>query len=649
MLRRFLVLFGWLAAVASAQEEARRVLDAQRYHLGVAGLPEWEEFAGSPPHGPRLDLVFSARANPRESTLFIRQRNVKTTWNVTLNGRKLGALETLTQPLVLALAVPAGTLKDGENRLAIVRPPSRMLDDIVVGEIAFDARPRDEALALATVEVAVTDADGGAALPCRLTLVDAEEALAPLRAAPGQRLAVRTGVVYTGDGKARFGVAPGDYVLYANRGFEYGVATQRLALRRGETKTLALQLRREVPTPGLVSVDTHIHTLTFSKHGDATIDERMLTIAGEGIEVAVATEHNHHADFGPPAARMGVSAHFTPVVGNEVTTQVGHFNAFPVPVGGPVPDSSLKDWTELIHNVRSVTGAKIVTLNHPRDLHGTFTPFAPENFDAITGKIKIATKLDCDAVEVVTSAAMQSDILQLYRDWFALLNHGFRIAAIAASDTHHVSEFILGQARTYAVSRATDPAKVDIDALCESYRAGRLLVSFGLLTTLSVDERFAVGDLATGLGDEMRVAVQVLGPSWVRADRVELFANGLKIREQTIAPTERAEKARIVWTIPRPKHDVHLVAIATGPGVTAPYWETPRPYQPTSKVFTPRVIGSTNPIWIDGDGDGQFTSARGYAVRLLEATKGAPEKRQAALAGYDEAVATQVADLTRSP
>ena len=118
------------------------------------------------------------------------------------------------------------------------------------------------------------------------------------------------------------------------------------------------------------------------------------------------------------------------------------------------------------------------------------------------------------------------------------------------------------------------------------------------------------------------------------------------MREQTITATQRVEKARVTWTIPRPKFDVHLVAIATGPGVTAPYWEIARPYQPSSKVFDPRVIGSTNPIWIDGDGDGKFTAARTYATALVQSAAGDAGKLRAALVNYDEAVAAQAADLT---
>lgn len=631
-----------MAAPLALGADAARVLSAGPHHLGVAGLPEWEEFANSTPVGPQLDLGFNASAPSGESTLLIRQRNVKTRWNITLNGQRIGALETLTQPLQLALAVPAGLVREGNNRLTIARPPSPLLDDVVVSELTWIPQPRAAALTAARLSVRVTDADTGEPVPCRLTWTDTDGALMPLQADATQRLAVRTGVIYTGNGQATLGTAPGSYVLYASRGFEYSVATVPITLAAGDDKSVDLRLRREVPTPGLIAADTHIHTLTHSRHGDATIDERMLTIAGEGIELAVATDHNHHVDYTESAQRNEVQSFFRPVIGNEVSTKAGHFNAFPVAASGPVPDATLTDWAQLLHNIRSVTGARVITLNHPRDVHQNFTPFGSANFDATTGTLRGQDSFDLDAIEVVTSAAMQSDIMLLYRDWFALLNHGFRVAAIGASDTHHVSEFILGQSRTYVAASARTPADINTDDVCDSFRGGRLLVSFGLLTHLRVNDRFNVGDLATQLGDNVQVAVDVLGPSWVNADRVELYANGIKIREQAIAPSTQVEKARVTWTLPRPRHDVHLVAIASGPGVNGPFWDIPRPYQPTSKTFNPRVIGSTNPIWIDADNDGRFSSAREYARRILsEATAGGPDVT-AALQGYDEAVAIQV-------
>ena len=49
----------------------------------------------------------------------------------------------------------------------------------------------------------------------------------------------------------------------------------------GDTAMRRLAMRREVSMPGYVSSDTHIHTCTHSRHGDATVAERMATIAGE--------------------------------------------------------------------------------------------------------------------------------------------------------------------------------------------------------------------------------------------------------------------------------------------------------------------------------------------------------------------------------
>ena len=623
---------------------AARVLDARRHHLGVAGQPEWTEFAASTPTGPQLELTFAAAPNEREATLFIAQREVKVAWQVAVNGRRVGTLETLSQPLVRALSVPAGTLRAGENTLTITRAAARLADDIEVGPIVLEERPRMEALGEAGIEVVVT-AGGGEAVPCRITVVDAQDVLMPLQAAPGQNLAVRTGVVYSADGRARIGLRAGTYGVIASRGFEYGVARAQVTVGAGEVKAVALSLEREVPTPGLVACDTHIHTLTHSRHGDATEDERMLTIAGEGIEFAVATDHNHHADHTAASARLGTSAHFRPVIGNEVTTKAGHFNAFPVPAQGAVPDAQLTNWAELLRHVRDVTGARVIVLNHPRDVHAAFTPLGPENFNAATGALKAGEALELDAIEVVTSAALQSDPMQLFRDWFALLNYGYQVAGVGASDTHHVSEFILGQARTYAVAADAEPAAIQVEEVCASFCRGRVLVSFGLLAQVEVDGKFRVGDVATKLGDTVRLDVTVLGPSWVKADRVELFANGIKVREQALPPTAAVEKARLTWTLPRPRHDVHWVVVATGPGVTGPFWEVPRPYQPTAKTFGPRLIGATNPVWIDGDGDGKYTPARGLARRVVDRTAGNMGKLIEALRAYDEAVAVQARDL----
>jgi hypothetical protein len=627
------------------EAEPLRILDSHVHHLGLEGEREWRDLDGATPEARSLQISFEAHANAQPATLFIRQRDVKLKWTVLLNGRKLGALDLMEYPEIATITLPPGTLREGANQLSILSP--EMPDDIFIDEIALDSRAPAQACRDGTIQVRVKDRDSQAPLPSRLTIADARGALAPLSVEPGKPLAVRPGVVYTGDGQATIGLPAGEYTLYASRGPEYGVAERKISVRAGSAEDIVLEIAREMPTPQLVACDTHIHTFTYSKHGDASTEDRVLTLAGEGIELAIASDHNVYADYSDVARRLKVADDFTLVLGDEVTTTAGHFIAFPIAsTQAPLPDAKLTDWPALMQSIRSVPGVQAVILNHPRDVHNSFVPFAPENFDATSGDNRRGPDFTFDAIEVCNSGTLQSDFMRSFRDWFALLNHGYRVTAVGSSDSHDVSRFIVGQGRTYIPCDDTHPGRLDIDEACRNLKAGHAYVSLGLLTRLKVNDQFEAGDLATSLGDQIKVEIRVLGPAWAQADHVELYANGIKIREQAIAtPGAAGEKARIEWRLPRPANDTYLVAIASGPGVTAPYWAIPLPYQPTDRIRQPKVIGANNPVWLDADGDGRFSSARDYAQAILQRTSGDPAKVADDLKAYDAAVAGQVEAL----
>jgi hypothetical protein len=630
-----------------ATQSATVVLDKALHHLGTPGEPEWQEFARDRAEGRSLELRFRALDNLREAALLIRQRDVKLDWNVSLNGRSIGRLYLMEADLQHVLTLPAHALRDGENVLAI--GPLAGQDDIIVGELKIDPGPIDEGQSRAVLDIQVVDLDTQQDVPCRITVVDDRGSLAALAAVPRPRLALRPGVAYTEDGRVSLRVGPGRYTLHATRGFEYSLASRTVTVAAGQRVPVHLTIRREVPTPGLVACDTHVHTFTYSGHGDATVEERLVTLAGEGIELPIATDHNHLTDLRGTAEALGYGTMMTPVIGDEVTTPRGHFNAFPFTLDQPLPDATIKDWGRLMRAIRSGSDHRVTILNHPRDLHGDFRPFGPEHFNSVSGEILQDQEVGFDAVEVINSGAMQSDPMRVFQDWFALWNHGHRLTAIGASDSLDVSRYIVGQARTYIACPDRDPGRIDIAEACKSLRLGRAVVSLGLLTRIKVADRFGEGDLASGLGETFRVTVSVAGPSWIRADRVDLFANGVRVRERRLGDQANAiEKANVSWELPRPAYDVALVAIASGPGVTAPYWAIPKPYQPTSRRWEPRVLALTNPIRVDGDGDGRYSSPHEYAQRVIERTGTDPAKLLPALAGYDEAVAAQAAGLCRT-
>jgi hypothetical protein len=331
-------------------------------------------------------------------------------------------------------------------------------------------------------------------------------------------------------------------------------------------------------------------------------------------------------------------------VGNEVTTSLGHFNIFPVRADSPIPDFQLKDGHAILANIAERTAAKAIVLNHPRDVHLGFRPFGPENQNSATGENTADWLYRAKAMELVNSSAQQSDLLQTYRDWFVLLNRGVLMTPVGSSDSHDVSRFVVGQGRTYIRCRDDRPGEIDVDEAVASFIAGRVLVSCGLLAEITVNDKFGPGDLAP-VSDEVRIDVRVLGPAWTTADNVTLYANGIAVREARIDDRRGGVKWKSTWTLPLPKHDVHLVVVATGPGVTQVYWPIAKPYQAVSPIVNRRVIGSTGAVWIDADGDGRRTSALDYAMRLVQKHRDSPTDCIAALADFDEAVARQAASV----
>ena len=60
------------------------------------------------------------------------------------------------------------------------------------------------------------------------------------------------------------------------------------------------------------------------------------------------------------------------------------------------------------------------------------------------------------------------------------------------------------------------------------------------------------------------------------------------------------------------------------------------------------MLGATNPIRIDGDGDGKYTPPRAYAKEIVKRAGADAKKLVAELAKYDETISTQAANLCQA-
>ncbi|WP_035360419.1 CehA/McbA family metallohydrolase [Dyadobacter alkalitolerans] len=629
---------------------ADSVVDKKIHHLRAGNAREWDSFKGTPQK--QLDLNFDGKEHASETTLSLRQEDVKAGWVVTLNGRDLGKLDQDENARVRYLPVPPNVLKAKGNVLTIkydsAGKADLLPDDILVGDIQLLDRPTQQLLEEVKVNVGVFEKGINHLIPARITITRLDKALQPVVATPGQQLAVRTGCIYTGEGTASFSLPAGKYKLYASRGFEYSVDSVVLEVTKNKPVSHHFSLIREVPTQGWVSSDTHIHTFTNSGHGDATVQERLLTLAGEGIDLPVFTDHNMVYDAKPLIRKMGLDTVFTPVTGNEFTTKVGHFNVFPLADNAKAADHQVKDWASVSKELGN-SNKQVIVLNHGRNIFYNFQPFGPSRHISIAGQDLQEWKLPANAMEVMNSSAQQKDIMQLYRDWFGLLNRGHYLTPLGSSDSHDVMRYLVAQGRTYIQCRDDVPGKINVGEAVDQLLAGRVMVSFGLMAEIKVDGKYGPGDLAPTSGKEMQISARVLGPSWIKADRVSLYANGMKIREVRINKDgKNGVKWEGSWTVPISSQDTYFVAIAEGPDPLHPFWIIPKPYSRMSSVWNPQVIGSSGALWVDADGDTKKTSAFHYAQNLVERSQGNTQNLFKQLASFDESVAVQVASIFQS-
>ncbi|NND09089.1 MAG: PHP domain-containing protein [Saprospiraceae bacterium] len=627
------------------------VLTGNMHHLRIEGEREWNEFSELP-ESADLELTFESRQNSIEWSLRLRQYDVKQRWAVSVNGQELGHLQVDENDMVVYFPVPAGALLGGSNVLHIhqLEHSAMIPDDILVGEIFLAQKSVREDLSEGEVEIEVLDEDLQHFIPSRVTILNENGALQTTAAVSNDHLAVRPGTLFTSTGKLRFAVPAGNYTLYAGRGFEYSLDSKEISVSRGNKEVHHMQIRREVPTAGYVSSDTHIHSRTHSGHGDATVEERMITLAAEGVELPIATDHNKHIDYRAIAKKMKVLDYFTPVIGNEVTTNKGHFNVFPVAEQARIPDYQLGDWQSILADIYRTPNVTVAILNHPRDKHSGITPFGPDLFNPSVGENVRGWAMNFNAVEVLNSGATQSDVLQLFHDWMALLNRGYQITPIGSSDSHDVARHFVGQGRTYIRCDDRDPANIDVSTATRNLLQGQVMVSYGLLAEMTIAGKYRSGDLVRMPQESIDVSVRILGPHWTSASTLQLYANGQLVRTLDVEQdSEQGFPVGVKWAgslqLPRSRHDIHLVAIALGPGIDGAYWKTAKPYQSKSSEWHPKVVGCSGAIWIDVDGDGRRTSAYDYAKDIFIKSKGDLSNLIELLEDYDESVVAQTAHL----
>ena len=425
---------------------------------------------------------------------------------------------------------------------------------------------------------------------------------------------------WTADGRLQAPVRPGTYDLIVTRGPEYEITQKTITLAPGGFAAEQVALVRAFATDGWVAGDFHIHAQPSTDSG-LPIAQRVASCAAEGLEVAIATDHNYITDYAPVIAATGLDPWLLGVPGMELTTfEMGHFNGYPLRVDPGSTRGGEFQWagqppTSLFDQLRGLAvdpARAIVQVNHPRQqvlgyfaqffvdeataepymptgILGIFAPFGdefrPANFSLAFDTIELVTGTRSEDIhsfrapdplppgpfpdpqpvpgQVVVGPDGRPQFPGTVETWFTMLDHGHHATGMGTSDSHHLLGDEPGYARTllYIGAGKDVPGGYTRDDVIDAIHGHRAIVTNAPFVELTIAGH-GVGETVAVPGGAVDVAVRVRSPSWAPVDHLVLYANSAVVADQAI-PAERATDYQTTVHLVLPV-DSWVVAEVTG-------------------------------------------------------------------------------------
>ena len=392
------------------------------------------------------------------------------------------------------------SLPDGE---AVLLTPFRRGDGIP-DPIEVDAATSTAELQLpgkGTIRVVATEDD--APIPVRVQVIPDANGFQPPSdfGEPEVPGGDRLHVVFPTNGEVTLPALVGDHRVVVSRGYEYTILDDDISVAEDAETLVEAELERVVDTAGVLCGDFHIHT-DRSPDAPDPASFKLMSAAGDGVELPVRTDHEFVAEFESTVASLGLESWMYGLSSTEFTTfSWGHFGVFPLDPDPSLTNDGFIVWNEInddgtvnvlnpvevFNEARSRPGDPEIIIFHPKEPPGRganfsggayfegapgalgalvntggvgMDPFASEltGPEFITGNGKddftIEEWWDTDftAVEVFNDSSFEENILNDQRTdaeddwgnvdaWFALLNSpdfADGVFAVGSSDSHSV-------------------------------------------------------------------------------------------------------------------------------------------------------------------------------------------------------------------
>jgi len=461
------------------------------------------------------------------------------------------------------------------------------------------ALPAPSSAPQGVLEASVVD-EAGRALPAKLSFEGALGTKTPNFGNDGNEAGVNR-FVWSGSGHFTRSLPVGRYRVLATAGPERGAERWDVSISAGQTSKVSGKLPRLIETPGWISADLHLHQVP-SVDADVALSTRLIAVAAEGIELAVASDHYAVTDFAPTVAQLIATGELAQplntIIGTEVSTvgnRFGHFNLFPMQLGDFVNYTDTTPKT-MFAEMRKVAPEGVLQVNHPRwpDI-GYFQMFG---MDPKTHRVPVARRdefvEDYDALEVFNGLDAYSHprVRLVLRDWIAHLGRGYRYTATGNSDSHKLAFEDPGLPRNlihYGQSAHDDQDVYAQEAdIIEGIKGGHVLVTSGPIIDVKVGDK-GPGDTVKSNGKPVFVDVRVRAVPWVDVSQVEVLVGAKADRIRAIPVPQTDALIRYQESVKVPGYaKTFVIVVVSGK-------------KPLENVYATGVkpLAFTNPIWIE--------------------------------------------------
>jgi hypothetical protein len=435
--------------------------------------------------------------------------------------------------------------------------------------------------------------DRGRAVPAKVTLFRDDGAT--LRLGPDDRAEGSDDVAYLPGPPRTVPVPAGGYHWVVSRGIEYSLAEGDVTVASGGEARIDAVLVHELDTRGWISGDYHLHSAP-SNDTVVPVGGRIRSLAGEGVEWAIATDHNVVTDYAPVIRRLGLERWILSSIGEEITTNVfGHFNSWPFEPGAePVAWRGLSP-AGLFAAARTDPGLEVVQVNHPVVPDWGNQYYQIYEIDRFTGEPQVeGFSFDFDAVELFNGRFLDEGLAN-FETWMRMLNNGHRVTGTGNSDSHSIVFREPGYPRNYVASSTDEPGEAREDDLVAGVLAGRVFVTYGPVLDFHANGG-GLGDLVTAPEGTVHLRARVQAASWMDVTEARIYANGREIAAFALDSSGPGTFDRVIEWQDAPAVDTWYALFVDGTGDLAPVRRGPD--------FRP--LAFTNPVWVDVDGNGGF-------------------------------------------